>query len=98
MGEQDGGHACRSSCCMCAGAVGGGLSRRSFLGTVGGAAALTGLTWSLLKAAEPGPAPGPPRTPLVVKPIFTYSVYTRRNQTSWRNWGGIQTQQDADAE
>ena len=98
MGEQDGGHACRSSCCMCAGTVGGGLSRRSFLGTVGGAAALTGLTWSLLKAAEPGPAPGPPRTPLVVKPIFTYSVYTRRNQTSWRNWGGIQTQQDADAE
>jgi len=63
-----------------------------------GGVALTGLSWSALAAAEPGVAPAPPRRPLVVKPIFTYSTYKHAPQTSWRNWGGIQTQQDADQE
>ena len=30
----------------------------------------------------------------MVKPIFTYPLPTRRPQTSWRNWGGIQTRED----
>ena len=40
----------------------------------------------------------PPRRPLVVKPIFTYPLPTRRPQTSWRNWGGIQSRADVDQE
>lgn len=56
------------TCCPC-GHQGesDGLSRRGFLGGMGGAAlggvALTGLSWSMLSAAEPGLpstlAPGP---------------------------------------
>ena len=63
-----------------------------------GGTALTGLTWPLLGAAQDElPAP-PPRRRLVVKPVLVYSVPTRAPQTSWRNWGGIQTQADAESE
>jgi hypothetical protein len=75
-----------------------GVSRRGFMGMVGGAAALTGLSWSLLRAAEPGVAPAPTRQPLRVKPFFVYTTYRRRKQRSWRSWGGIQTQDDVAGE
>jgi len=87
----------RPACC----ALGEGaveLSRRGFLELAGGAALLTGLSWSLLKAAEPDAAPVPQRQPLVVKPILSYDTPTRRNQTSWRSWGGIHTQEAATEE
>ncbi len=76
-----------------------GLSRRAFLGgTALGGVALTGLSWSLLSAAEGGPESPPPRKPLQVKPILVYSIPKRREQSSWRNWGGIETQVQADEE
>jgi hypothetical protein len=95
----------RTTCCPCGcgdSKAADGLSRRTFLQGVGGAtvvtAALTGLTWSSVAAAEAqGPA-GPIRKPLVVKPILTYGTYKHRPQTSWRPWGGIQTQDDANKE
>jgi len=78
------------------------MTRRVFLGGLSGAAAgslaLSGLSWSALAAGEPGLDAPPPRRALVVKPILVYATPQRRNQTSWRPWGGIQTQQDADAE
>jgi hypothetical protein len=37
----------------------------------------------------------PPRRTLLVKPIFTYPLPVPRQQTSWRAWGGIQTEEDA---
>ena len=76
-----------------------GFTRRGFLGgTVLGGAALAWLSWTELAAADdPLPTP-PPRKPLVVKPILTYATPQRAPQTSWRSWGGIQTQQDAQAE
>lgn len=97
--------AMRMTCCPCGcGHEHGhdGISRRTFLQGVGGAtvfgAALTGLTWSSVAMAEAeGPA-GPVRKPLVVKPILMYDTPQRRPQTSWRNWGGIETQQDAEKE
>jgi len=91
-------------CCPCCDSkpTADGISRRGFLGGMGGAAlggmALTGLSWSMLSAGESKIAPAPPRRPLVVKPIFTYATYKHRPQTSWRPWGGIQTQEDADQE
>ena len=96
------GHQIRlAHCCPCgqsALTAGGGLTRRSFLGGLSGAA-LTGLAWPLLAAADAAePAPAPTRRPLVVKPVFAYSTYTRQHQTSWRPWGGIQTQADAEQE
>ncbi len=96
----------RHTCCPCgceAGMTDDGVTRRGFLGGIGGVAAigsvaLSGLSWSALQAAEPEIRPGTARRALVVKPIFTYSTYKPRPQTSWRSWGGIQTQQDADEE
>ncbi len=78
-----------------------GLDRRVFLGGMSGAAlgiaALSGLSWaSGLQSAEL-PTP-PPRKPLKVKPVFLYQVYQKTPQTSWRPWGGVQTEDDARVE
>ena len=93
----------RRTCCPCGHEHSAGeVTRRGFLQGMGGAAvlgaALTGLSWSALSAAERQSNASPKRRPLVVKPILTYSTPKRRHQTSWRSWGGIQTEQDADQE
>ena len=94
----------RHTCCPAAhqSETDGGVSRRLFLGGMGGAAlgglALSGISWSMLSAAAPDLPAAPPRRALVVKPVLVYSTYKRAPQTSWRPWGGIQTQQDADQE
>ncbi|MFZ5829994.1 MAG: sugar isomerase [Planctomycetota bacterium] len=95
---------CRAHCC------GGGhptsqtegLSRRGFLGGMGGAAiggaALAGLSWAAVAAAEQDAEVAPARKPLMVKPVLVYSTPQRRPQSSWRSWGGIETQEQAEAE
>ena len=93
----------RSTCCPCGhDHSSGDITRRGFLQGMGGAAALgvalTGLTWSSVSAAEQDGSAGPKRRPLVVKPILVYSTPRPRPQTSWRSWGGIQTEQDAAVE
>lgn len=77
-----------------------GIRRRDFLASAGvlGGAAIGGLSWSALSAAQPVQAAAPPRKPLIVQPVLTYATPTRKPHTSWRSWGGIQTQQDAEAE
>ncbi|MHB8866117.1 MAG: hypothetical protein ACYC6N_27355 [Pirellulaceae bacterium] len=55
-------------------------------------AALTGITWSAASTDELPSAS--PRRALVVKPIFTYPKPERSPQSSWRNWGGIQSEED----
>ena len=67
-------------------------------GTALGGMAATGLSWSALDAAGPDVPQPPRRQPLTVQPIFTYPVPKRQPQTSWRSWGGIQTQEDVEAE
>lgn len=78
------------------------LTRRQFVSLAGagaiGTVAFSGITWSSLLAEKPFGDYKAIRNPLVVKPILTYEIPTRRNQTSWRNWGGIQTEKDAGAE
>ena len=100
----------RPHCCPCgshehsaADAPGlGDVSRRGFLGGMSAAAlggvALSGLTWSKLAAAGPDLESPSARRPLVVKPVFIYQTYKPVPQRSWRSWGGIQTQEDADKE
>ncbi len=100
--EHDRGVTSRAHCCSCARPEGKpfeGVTRRTFLsGAALGGVAVGGLSSTLLEAAEPDvPAP-PRRRPLVVQPIFTYPLPTRRPHTSWRSWGGIQTQEDVEAE
>jgi hypothetical protein len=54
-----------------------------------------------LGAAEDAGLPrrGPlPRRSLAVQPVLTYEVPQRREATSWRSWGGIQTEADAEQE
>jgi hypothetical protein len=93
----------RPRCCPCGGHFQGdssGIGRRDFLkaGALAlGGTALTGLAWNALAGAESAPR-APLRRPLVVKPVFMYEIPRRREQTSWRSWGGIQTQADADRE
>ena len=78
------------------------FSRRTFLKGLGataiGGMALKGLSWPVLSAIEMEEEAGLKRLPLKVKPILVYSIPSRRPQTSWRAWGGIQTQRDADEE
>jgi hypothetical protein len=94
----------RPRCCPCGGDSqdgSSGIGRRDFLKASGlalGGVALTGLAWNTLKAGEAAFFRAPSRQPLIVKPVFMYEIPRRREQTSWRNWGGIQTQTDADQE
>ncbi len=92
-------------CCPCAeksGPAGTSFTRREFLECAGvtalGSVATRGLAWPLLAgpgaAAEEAYRPAP----LKVKPILVYDTPQRRHQTSWRNWGGIETEADARAE
>ncbi len=94
--------------CMCSGNTvsfqlpGVEVSRRGFLYGVG-ALSLAGLAGSLGKASAEAqsvaPQRGPkPVLPLRIQPVLTYEIPRRRDATSWRNWGGIQTEKDALAE
>jgi hypothetical protein len=81
------------------------LSRRSFLKGVGyttlGTLGLKNVSWKSLSAGVPAFAEEPLaefRTPLRVKPVLLYETPTRAYQTSWRAWGGIQTQAEAEEE
>jgi hypothetical protein len=75
------------------------ITRRKFVQLTGagalGTVALSGLSWSALASEQTDEKSAILRKPLVVKPVLTYEVPVRREQTSWRNWGGIQTEQDA---
>ncbi len=79
-----------------------GVSRREFLYGIG-AITIAGIacspTAALAQAQSAVPKGGPvPRLPLKVQPVLTYEVTKHREATSWRNWGGIQTEKDALAE
>ena len=92
-------HSASCSCCNGNhGIIPSAISRRKFVQVAGTAAmstvALSGLSWSVLKGEQTDMKAPIPRLPLVVKPIFTYEIPARREQTSWRNWGGIQTESD----
>jgi len=89
-------------CCPHVDAAGAsGVSRRTFLTGLGGAALgatwLGELTWAGLTAAVRPDGP-PPRRALKVQPVLTYETPQRRPQTSWRSWGGIQTAEDVQKE
>ncbi len=91
-------------CCPCGESIPTGsdaLTRRTFLMGLGatalGGMALSGLSWPILAANE-AEEPAFKKVTLKVKPILVYSTPKRRPQTSWRAWGAIQTQKDADEE
>ena len=92
-------------CCPCAekpGPPGTSFSRRDFLKGAGvtalGSVAAGGLSWPLFAGRAETAEEVWRAAPLKVKPILVHSIPTRRPQTSWRNWGGIETEADARAE
>jgi len=87
---------CSCPCCSHSHSV----TRREFLWRVGtvaaGAVALQALDGL---AADAGPQRPPrQRKTLKVQPVLTYATPKRREETSWRSWGGIQTDADAERE
>jgi len=92
-------------CCPCGethGPNGSAFTRRDFLKSTGvaalGSVAAGGLAWPLL-AARPETAEAVWRpAPLRVKPLLVHDLPKRRPQTSWRSWGGLETEADARAE
>ena len=78
------------------------INRRKFIKVAGattlGAVTLSGLSWASLASEQNWENAGIQRQSLVVKPVFIYSTPKRREQGSWRSWGGIQTEQDASQE
>jgi len=90
---------------MCCGCV----DRRTFLTLTTGAIAATGLPF--LKGVVPAAFAGtvtegwnPAKTfinhgkPLRVQPILMYATPQKRFQTSWKSWGGVQTEEAATEE
>ncbi|MDM8007455.1 MAG: sugar isomerase [Phycisphaerae bacterium] len=103
-----GGHSGGCSCCSSGlqaaiqAAKRAGVSRRNLLvgaGTVAvGSWAIAARAAQAQQAAAAGEPKFIPANELVVQPVLTYAVPKRGNQTSWRPWGGIQTQAQADEE
>jgi hypothetical protein len=78
------------------------VSRREFLYAVGALtayASVPALSTQVLAGPQESGLRGPrSRTPIKVQPVLCYEVPERRTATSWRNWGGIQSEKDAAAE
>ncbi|MCC6356796.1 MAG: twin-arginine translocation signal domain-containing protein [Verrucomicrobiae bacterium] len=89
-----------AGCGCCGGGHGDGLNRRDFLAEVG-VAALGGAVLTAMAPRPPSAEPSLPRRedrPLRMQPVLLHSVPKRREATSWRQWGGLQTEADAEAE
>ena len=89
-------------CCSCSPP---GISRRAFLGATALGVASATLPSGRATAAEAASGDWDPDrpmvrtgTPLRVQPILLYSLSQRKEQTSWRPWGGLHTEQDVTEE
>ncbi len=81
-------------CCQAPSCNPAALTRR---GLLSGAAAGAGL-FPVLPVRALGAEPArqmPVRVPLKVQPVLAYRLPKRAEARSWRNWGAIQTEQDA---
>jgi hypothetical protein len=92
-------------CCPCTEShdpAGNSFTRRDFLKGAGvaalGSVAAGGLAWPLLAGRVETADEVFRPDPLKIKPILIYEIPKRRPQTSWRSWGGIETEADARAE
>ncbi len=84
-------------CCSCQDS---GISRRDFMGAT--ALGVAGMT--MISSAQPSHTWNPDKPmirtgkPLTVQPVLLYQIAQHREQTSWRPWGGLHTEQDAQEE
>jgi len=98
-------HAHHCSCSNHSGMTATDMSRRGFLGTLAGTAALGSLvlaTASQTRAVSTKPVLSGKALPcgaaLRVKPVLTYQIEKRRDKQSWRSYGGLQTRADVNEE
>ena len=77
---------------------GSGCTRRSFLEAAAWGSLGSLLPWTPIQAAGLSSQDWDPQRPLRklgralrVQPVFMYALPTRREQASWRSWGGVQT-------
>jgi hypothetical protein len=91
------------SCCLsrsCPVRDQAGSNRREFLAGVGAVTA-AGLAISTLSGGTVGYESNrikPIRRPLRVQPVLVYDIAKKREGVSWRNWGGIHTEDNAKQE
>ena len=79
------------------------MSRRNFVamgGVLLGGLSLSGLQSSAFAAVtnEPLNDVPKPRKPLIVKPVLVYDVSQRKEEESYKMWGGIQSTEEANEE
>lgn len=96
------------SCCGCIHDLGKlNMARRTFLAAVGGTAITANAVLSASADSSSAgsameylnkPIASAKKKPLVVQPIFTYHLYKRQEQASWRPWGGFHTKEDVQNE
>jgi len=97
-------HSCGCGCCGSGGVAfdANGLTRRNFLAGMGAATAVGGLTLAAFAARAAAPEGGghrlPRRKTLRLQPVLVYDTPRRREATSWRSWGAIQTEAQASEE
>ena len=95
-------HCC--TCCLdgCSSHQGGRVGRRHFLATAGGVALGTVLAPAMLGEVLLPEASARTVQPVVnamtIQPVLTYGIPRRREVSSWRSWGGIQTSEQANEE
>jgi hypothetical protein len=82
----------KRACASCHGCM-SGMTRRNLLASAAAPAALKGVTL----VADPAPV-SRERKALVVQPVLIYQIYKRREQASWRPWGGLFTETEVDEE
>jgi len=75
-----------------------GVSRRNFIAGAGALTTLGGFALSLSAQNKEAVHAAPIRTTLKVQPILLYSVPKRIEARSWRQWGNIQTEEQASDE
>ncbi len=75
-----------------------GVSRRAFLAGAAAGTAAMAVAQGEAHAGQAPPATLPKGAPLRVQPVFVWQLYTRREHTSWRGYGGLHTQADVQQE
>lgn len=81
----------------CCGGEARTMSRREFFADAGVAAASAAVLSSFAFQGDFKTVPdySPRRLALRLQPVLTYETPVRRKETSWRNWGGVQTEAGA---
>jgi hypothetical protein len=84
-------NASNDPCRCCATHVGRAVTRRGLLTGAAGAAVFPALPISAAQTA--GGRQAPITRPIKVQPVLVYDTPQRAEARSWRNWGGIETEQ-----